>query len=449
MDFSIMKLGDCMKTIKNKLTEKKIIELSRYKKEPKWMEEFRLQAYHAFEELSQPKFGPLLELDFDLFTYYKKITEHVENDWNKVDQEIQTTFDKIGLIDAERKYLYGVGAQFESEVVYHKMIQELEEKQVIFCDTDTALKKYPDLFRKYFNQLVNYKENKYTALNGAVWSGGTFIYIPPHTTIERPLQSYFRINSKNMGQFERTIIIVEEDSHLNYMEGCTAPTYTSDALHAAVVEIYVGKNASCRYTTIQNWSHDVYNLVTKRAVVEGHGLMEWVDGNIGSKINMKYPCCILKGPYARGNCISIAVATKDQIQDSGAKMIHLAPYTESRIISKSVATKGGNATYRGTVHITSEAEHASSSIKCDTILADSQSKSDTIPKNIVENTSSSLEHEATVARISAEKLFYLMSRGLPEEKAKELIIMGFMEQFREALPMEYAVELNHLLKHYF
>ncbi len=329
------------------------------------------------------------------------------------------------------------------------MIQELTDKNVIFCDTDTALKKYPDLFQKYFNQLVKYDENKYTALNGAVWSGGTFIYVPPHTKIDRPLQSYFRINSKNMGQFERTIIIVDEDSSLHYMEGCTAPTYTSDSLHAAVVEIYVGKNAKCRYTTIQNWSGDVYNLVTKRAIVEENGSMEWIDGNIGSKINMKYPCCILNGKGARGNCISVAVATENQIQDTGAKMIHLAPYTTSSIISKSIAAKGGNASYRGTVHIGKKAEHSDATIKCDTIILDDISKSDTIPKNIVENESSFLEHEATVSKISKEKLFYLMSRGISEEKSKELIIMGFMDRFREELPMEYAVELNHLLKNYF
>lgn len=438
-----------MKTIKNTLTEDKIIELSNIKKEPEWMKNFRINAYKTFEQLPQPQFGPNLDLDFDLFTYYKKISDEVVDNWDKVDKDIHQTFDKIGLIDAEKKYLNGVGAQFESEVVYHNMMQELVDKNVIFCDTDTALKKHPELFQKYFNNLVKYDENKYTALNGAVWSGGTFIYVPPHTKIERPLQSYFRINSKNMGQFERTIIIVDEDSHLHYMEGCTAPTYTSDSLHAAVVEIYVLKNASCRYTTIQNWSSDVYNLVTKRAIVEENGLMEWIDGNIGSKVNMKYPACILNGPYARGNCISIAVATNNQIQDTGAKMIHLAPYTESNIISKSVAARGGNASYRGTVKITKKAEHSTSSIKCDTIILDSKSKSDTIPQNIVENTTSNLEHEATVSKISQEKLFYLMSRGLTEEKAKELIIMGFMDKFREELPMEYAVELNSLLKRYF
>jgi len=325
------------------------------------------------------------------------------------------------------------------------MMEELKNKNVIFMDTDSALKEYPELFKKYFNNLVKYDENKYTALNGAVWSGGTFIYIPKNTKLDRPLQSYFRINSKNMGQFERTLIIVDDNSELHYIEGCTAPTYTEDALHAAVVEIYVGKNSKCRYTTIQNWSNDVYNLVTKRAIVEENGLMEWIDGNIGSKTNMKYPCCILNGEYARGSCITVAAATDNQIQDTGAKMIHLAPYTKSNIISKSIASKGGNATYRGTVKISKKAEHSVSSVKCDTIILDEYSKSDTIPTNIVDNNTSFLEHEATVSKIEEDKLFYLMSRGVSEDKAKELIVLGFVNAFREELPMEYAVELNRLL----
>ena len=426
----------------------KVEEISKIKKEPLWMKNFRINAYKKFIELNNPNFGPKLDIDFDIINYYKKISDLKDN-WNDVDKDIKETFDKIGLIEAEHKYLDGVGAQFDSEVVYHNMLEYLEEKNVIFCDTDTALKKYPDIFKKYFNNLVKYDENKYTALNGAVWSGGTFIYIPPNTTIDRPLQSYFRINSKNMGQFERTIIVVGENSSLHYMEGCTAPTYTSDSLHAAVVEIYVEKNAKCRYTTIQNWSTDVYNLVTKRAIVEENGLMEWIDGNIGSKTNMKYPCCILNGKKAKGNCISIAIATKDQIQDAGAKMIHLAPYTESNIISKSVAANGGNATYRGLVKISKNATNSSAIVKCDTIILDDISKSDTIPTNIVNNESSNINHEATVSKISKDKLFYLMSRGISEEKAKELIIMGFIDRFREELPMEYAVELNNLLKNYF
>lgn len=427
----------------------KVKEISNIKEEPKWMTDFRIKSYQKFIELDNPKFGPKLDIDFDIINYYKKVGNKVENNWDSVDKDVKNTFDKIGLIDSEKKYLDGVGAQFESEAVYHNMIQELVEKNVIFCDTDTALKKYPDLFKKYFNKLVLYDENKYTALNGAVWSGGSFIYVPPHTKIDRPLQSYFRINSKNMGQFERTIIIVDDDSSLHYMEGCTAPTYTSDSLHAAVVEIYVGKGSKCRYTTIQNWSNDVINLVTKRAIVEEDGLMEWIDGNIGSKINMKYPCCILNGKRASGNCISVAISSSSQVQDTGAKMIHLAPNTKSNIISKSIALKGGNASYRGTVNISSKALNSKSNVKCDTILLDDLSKSDTIPTNIVSNESSYLSHEATVSKISEEKLFYLMTRGLSEEKAKELIIMGFIDVFKTELPMEYAVELNHLLKDYF
>ena len=438
-----------MVTKEKGLDKNKIIEISSIKNEPKWMKDFRINSFKKFIELKNPNFGPELKIDFDDINYYKRIDDNQYNDWNNVPEEAKKTFDKIGLPDAERKYLAGVGAQYDSEVIYHNMLKELEEKNVIFCDTDTALRKYPKLFKEYFNTLVSYDENKYTALNGAVWSGGTFIYIPPNTKLDRPLQSYFRINTKNMGQFERTLIIVDEGSELHYMEGCTAPTYTSDSLHAAVVEIFVKKNAKCRYTTIQNWSSDVYNLVTKRAIVEENGLMEWIDGNIGSKVNMKYPACILNGIGASGNCISIAVATKNQIQDAGAKMIHLAPNTTSSIISKSIAANGGNATYRGKVYIDKKAKNANSIVKCDTIIVDGISKSDTIPTNIVKNSSANLEHEATVSKISKDKLFYLMSRGITEEKAKELLIMGFIDRFREELPMEYAVELNALLKNYF
>ena len=430
------------------LTVEKVKEISKLKNEPKWMTNFRVAACQKFLELDNPKFGPELNIDFDSINYYKKASS-LKTNWEDVDKDIKETFDDIGLIDAEKKYLDGVGAQFDSEAVYHNMLKEVEEKNVFFCDTDTALKKYPDIFKKYFNELVKFDENKYTALNGAVWSGGSFVYIPPNTTVDRPLQSYFRLNTRNMGQFERTIIIVGENSHVHYMEGCTAPTYTSDSLHAAVVEIYVGKNASCRYTTIQNWSTDVYNLVTKRAIVDSNGLMEWIDGNIGSKVNMKYPSCILNGEKAKGNCISIAIASENQVQDAGAKMIHLAPNTESNIISKSIALKGGNASYRGLVKISKKAHHAKANVKCDTIILDDLSKSDTIPTNIVNNKTSYLNHEATVLKIDEEQLFYLMSRGINEERAKELIIMGFIDRFREELPMEYAVELNNLLKNYF
>ncbi len=431
------------------LDDNKIIEISKNKKEPKWMTDFRLNSYKTFKETANPNFGPELKLDFDLINYYKKVTDKVENNWDKVACPIKETFDEVGLISAEKKYLDGIGAQYESEVVYHSMIKELEEKGVIFCSTDDALKKHSDIFKKYFNKLVKYDENKYTALNGAVWSGGTFIYVPKGVTIDRPLQSYFRLNTKNMGQFERTLIIVDDDSHVHYMEGCTAVYHSTNSLHAAVVEIYVGKNASCRYTTIQNWANNIYNLVTKRAIVDENGTMEWIDGNIGSKTNMKYPSCILKGKNAKGNCISIAVASKGQFQDAGAKMIHLAPNTTSKIISKSIAANGGVSNYRGTVKISKNAFNSKSIVKCDTIILDDDSKSDTIPKNIVENNTSYLEHEATVSKLDEEKLFYLMSRGLDEERAKELLIIGFIDEFRENLPMEYAVELNALLKNYF
>lgn len=428
-----------------KLTREVIEDISNIKNEPDWMREFRIKSFEYFIKSSDPDWGPKINVDFDSITYYKKRTEELTNDWEKISCAIRNEFKDLGVIDAEDKYLDGMGAQYDSEVIYHNMIKELENKNVIFMDTDSVLKKYPELFKKYFNNLVKYDENRYTALNGAVWSGGTFIYIPKNTKLDRPLQSYFRINSKNMGQFERTLIIVDDNSELHYIEGCTAPTYTEDALHAAVVEIYVGKNSKCRYTTIQNWSNDVYNLVTKRAIVDENGLMEWIDGNVGSKTNMKYPCCILNGPYARGSCITVAAAGSGQVQDTGAKMIHLAPYTKSNIISKSIASNGGNATYRGTVKITKDAVNSVSNVKCDTIILDRASKSDTIPTNMVLNNSSYLEHEATVSKIEEDKLFYLMSRGIDEDKAKELIILGFINEFREELPMEYAVELNRLL----
>ena len=428
-----------------KLTKNIVCEISKIKNEPEWMKKFRLNSLDFFNKSKMPGWGPNIDIDFDSITYYKKRVNELTNDWDKINCSIRNEFRDLGLIDAESKYLDGIGAQYDSEVIYHNMIKELEKKNIIFMDTDSALKKYPDIFKKYFNTLVKYDENKFTALNGAVWSGGTFIYVPKNTKIDRPLQSYFRINSKNMGQFERTLIIVDDNSELNYIEGCTAPTYTEDALHAAVVEIFVGKNAKCRYTTIQNWSNDVYNLVTKRAIVMDNGLMEWVDGNIGAKTNMKYPCCILNGTYAKGSCITISVASKSQIQDTGAKMIHLAPHTRSNIISKSISSNGGNATYRGTVNIAKNATFSVSNVKCDTIILDDISKSDTLPTNVVSNNSSYLEHEATVSKIEEDKLFYLMSRGISEDKAKELIILGFINAFREELPMEYAVELNRLL----
>ena len=428
-----------------KLTKEVIKKISQIKEEPSYILDFRLKCLDKFNSLPNPNFGPTIDINYDDITYYKQRANDLTDKWDNINENIRCEFDNLGVIKAEKTYLDGIGAQYDSEVIYHNMKEELVKKNIIFLDTDSAIKKYPDLFMKYFNTLVKYDENKFTALNGAVFSGGTFIYIPKNTKLDRPLQSYFRINGKNMGQFERTLIIVDEGSELHYIEGCTAPTYTEDSLHAAVVEIFVLKNAKCRYTTIQNWSNNTYNLVTKRAIVEEGGLMEWIDGNIGAKVNMKYPCCILNGKNARGTCISVASATAGQIQDAGAKMIHLAPYSKSNIVSKSIASLGGNATYRGTARISDKAHHSKASVKCDTIILDDLSKSDTVPTNIVENDTSILEHEATVSKIGEEQLFYLTSRGLTEDKAKELIIMGFINVFREELPMEYAVELNRLL----
>ena len=431
------------------LSEEKVRKISELKNEPKWMSDFRIKAYNEFIKHELPSFGPKININFDNITYYKRTDNKIHKTWDEIDKGVTKTFDDLGVIDQEKTYLDGLGVQFESEAIYHNMIKELEEKNIIFLDTDTALKQHPDLFKKYFNNLVKYDENKFTALNGAVWSGGTFIYVPPYTKLDRPLQSYFRINTKDMGQFERSLIIVDEGSEVHYIEGCTAPTYTTDSLHAAVVEIYVGKNAKCRYTTIQNWANNVNNLVTKRAIVDEGGVMQWIDGNIGSKINMKYPSCILKGDNSKGECISIAMASENQIQDTGAKMIHIGKNTQSKIIAKSIARDSGNATYRGKVSIEEDATNSKASIKCDTILLDPQSKSDTIPTNICKNDSSTIEHEATVSKIDEEKLFYMQTRGIDEEKAIELSIIGFIEEFTEELPLEYAVELNNLLKNDF
>lgn len=425
-----------------KLTKEYIKKISKLKGEPKWMTDFRLQSFAKFLELDNPSFGPHLDIDFDNINYYKKIGNETD-DWNEVDNTVKKTFKDLGVIDAENNYLCGVTNQIESEVIYHKL---KDNNGVIFLSSDDALKKFPDLFKKYFNNLVKYDENKFTALNGALWSGGSFIYIPKGVKLDRPLQSYFRINSISLGQFERTIIIVDEDAELSYIEGCTALSHSANSLHAGVVEIYVMKNAKCKYSTIQNWSTDVYNLVTKRSIVEENGLMEWVDGNIGSKVTMKYPSCILKGDNSRGNSISIAYAKEGQTLDAGAKMIHIGKNTKSNILSKSIAGNGGKADYRGTIKIANCATNSEAFVKCDTIILDDNSKSDTIPKNIVLNDNSILEHEATVSKVSEEKLFYLMSKGLSEENAKELIIMGFISDFKKELPLEYAVELNRLLK---
>lgn len=428
------------------LNKGNIISISNHKGEDSWVKDYRLEAYKQFESMSDKlPFGPDFKLDFDKITYYKSQDDTLRNDWNQVLKPVKEELENLGVLESEQ-HMGGMGVQYESEVIYHKMLDELESKHVIFTSIEDALKNHKDIALKYFGKIVSFKENKYAALNSSVFSGGSFIYIPPHTKLDRPLQSYFRINSKNMGQFERTLIIVDDDSELHYIEGCTAPTYSEDSLHAAVVEIYVGKNSKCRYTTIQNWAPNVYNLVTKRALVDTNGTMEWIDGNIGSKLTMKYPCCILKGDNSRGTCVTISLASSNQDQDTGARMIHLGNNTKSNIISKSIARNGGNATYRGKVRIDSKAKDAEAMVKCDTLILDAKSKSDTIPTNIVENTTSSLEHEATVSKISDDNLFYLMSKGIPKEKCEELIVLGFLEEFREELPMEYAVELNQLIK---
>ncbi|MDD4123914.1 MAG: Fe-S cluster assembly protein SufB [Bacilli bacterium] len=429
------------------LNEDIIKQISAKKKEPEWMLDFRLNSYHYFKSTPDPKFGPKLDfLNYDDYTYFIRTSENTASSWEDVPQEIKDTFNKLGIPEAEHKFLAGVTTQYESEAVYHNMLKEVDEKGVIFTDTDTALQKYPELFKKYFNTVVKYDDNKFSSLNGSVWSGGSFIYVPKGVVLDKPLQSYFRINSERMGQFERTLIIVDEGASLHYVEGCTAPVYSKESLHAAVVEIIVKKGATCRYSTVQNWSNNIVNLVTKRAYVEENGMMEWVDGNIGSQLNMKYPSCILAGDGARGSCISIATAKKGQYQDAGAKMIHLAPNTSSVIISKSIAHDGGVVNYRGLVKIAKEAINSKSHVECDTLLLDDTSSSDTIPTNIVSNDSSQIEHEATVSKVSEEQLFYLMSRGLTKESATQMIVMGFIEPFSRELPMEYAVELNQLLK---
>ena len=429
------------------IDKEKVELITNIKKEDSWVKKFRLDSYEKFEKLGMPEFGPEIDLDFSSIIYYKanEQDEAIKSDWNNVLKPVVDELDSLGVLESE-KHLGGMGVQYESEVIYHSMLEELEKKKVIFTSIEMAMKKYPELVEKYLGKIVNAGENKFAALNGAVFSGGSFIYVPKNTKLDRPLQSYFRINSKNMGQFERTLIIVDDNSDLHYIEGCTAPTYSESSLHAAVVEIYVGKNSKCRYSTIQNWAPNVYNLVTKRALVDENGTMEWIDGNIGSKVTMKYPCCVLKGDNSNGTCITISVASKGQEQDSGARMIHLGKNTKSNIISKSIARNGGNATYRGKVLINSSASNSIGNVKCDTLILDDISKSDTIPVNSCFNLSSSIEHEATVSKISDDNLFYMMSKGISEERAMELIVLGFLEKFREELPMLYGVELNQLIK---
>jgi len=429
------------------LTPDVVRTISEMKGEPEWMLNFRLKALEQFNKMPIPRWGGNLdELNFDEIKYYVKPSEKKGRSWDEVPPEIKATFEKLGIPEAEQKFLAGVSAQYESEVVYHNIKEDLQKQGVIFMDTDTALREHPEFFEEYFGTVVPASDNKFAALNSAVWSGGSFIYVPKGVRVEIPLQAYFRINAENMGQFERTLIIADEGSFVHYVEGCTAPIYTTYSLHSAVVEIVVKKDARVRYTTIQNWAPNVYNLVTKRAVAEENATMEWVDGNIGSKLTMKYPSVILKGRGAKGMVLSIAVAGKGQHQDAGAKMIHLAPDTTSTIVSKSISRLGGKVTYRGLASFSRQATGAKSNVKCDTLILDNQSSSDTIPYNEIYNDDITLEHEATVSKVSEDQLFYLMSRGIPENEATQMIVMGFIEPFTKELPMEYAVELNRLIK---
>ncbi|MBX5466510.1 MAG: Fe-S cluster assembly protein SufB [Firmicutes bacterium] len=429
------------------LTRQTVEDISRIKGEPKWMLDFRLHALDVFLRKPMPTWGAdLSQLNFDDIIYYVKPSERQGRTWDEVPQAIKDTFDRLGIPEAEQKFLAGVSAQYESEVVYHSIRKDLEEKGIIFCDTDTAVREYPELVREYFGTVIPPEDNKFAALNSAVWSGGSFVYLPKGVRCDIPLQAYFRINSQNMGQFERTLIIADEGSFGHYVEGCTAPVYSTESLHSAVVEILVKEGARMRYTTVQNWAPNVYNLVTKRAVAYKNATMEWIDGNFGSKATMKYPAVYLVGEGARGMVLSIAVASRGQHQDTGAKMIHAAPHTSSTIVSKSISQRGGKATYRGLVHFAPEAEGAHSHVKCDTLILDAESASDTIPTAEVDTNAAKMEHEATVTKVSEEQLFYLMSRGLSEEEATRLIVLGFIEPFTRELPMEFAVEMNRLIK---
>lgn len=430
------------------LTEDVVRAISREKKEPQWMLDFRLKSFHAYEKMPMPDFGPdLSDLDLEHMLYYQKATDKQYRDWEDVPDKIKETFDRLGVPEAERKYLAGSSAQYESEVVYHNMREEFEKLGIIFTDMDTGLCEYPEIVKEYFSTLVKPTDNKFSALNSAVWSGGTFIYVPKGVRTDIPIQSYFRINAENSGQFERTLIIVDEGASVNYVEGCTAPSYSSDSLHAAVVEVFVKRDGYCRYTTIQNWSKNVYSLETKRAQAMENATMEWVDGNLGSKMTMKYPSVYLDGEGARGTMLSIAVAGEGVDQDSGARMIHAAPNTSSSIVSKSIAKDGGAVDYRGTVRFERDSDGSFAHVECDTIIMDDRSSSDTIPYNTILNGNVSMEHEAKVSKISEEQLYYLMSRGISEAKATEMIIMGFVEPFTKELPMEYAVELNRLISY--
>jgi len=432
---------------KKGLSKEVIVEISKLKNEPQWMLDFRLRSYEVFMKKPMPNWGPDLGMiDFQNIYYYAKASEKTEKNWDDVPPEVKRTFDKLGIPEAEKKFLAGVGAQYESEVVYHNLREDLAKQGVLFLDTDTALKEHPEIFKKYFGKIIPPEDNKFAALNSAVWSGGSFIYIPPGVKVDMPLQAYFRINAENIGQFERTLIIADEGSEIHYIEGCTAPVYSSESLHSAVVELVAHKDAKLRYTTIQNWSSDVYNLVTKRAYAYQGAKVEWIDGNIGSKITMKYPGIYLLEPKAHGETLSIAFAGKGQHQDTGAKMVHLAPETTSRITSKSVSRLNGRTTYRGLLHVAKGATNVKSSVRCDALLLDDTSKTDTYPYMEINQEDATVTHEATVGKIGDEQIFYLLTRGFSEEEALTLIVNGFMEPFTKELPMEYAVELNRLIK---
>src|SRR5690349_4056532 len=430
------------------LSEDVVRDISAKKNEPEWMLNLRLKGLSLFNRKPMPSWGSDLSgIDFENIKYFVRSTEKQAASWDDLPADIKSTYDKLGIPAAEKQRLIaGVAAQYESEVVYHKIREDLEDKGVIFLDTDTGLKQHPELFQEYFGTVIPVGDNKFDALNTAVWSGGSFIYVPPGVQVEIPLQAYFRINTENMGQFERTLIIVDEGAYVHYVEGCTAPIYKSDSLHSAVVEIVVKKNARCRYTTIQNWSNNVYNLVTKRAVAHEGATMEWVDGNIGSKVTMKYPAVWMTGEHAKGEVLSIAFAGEGQHQDAGAKMVHAAPRTSSTIVSKSVARGGGRTSYRGLVQINEGAYGSKSTVKCDALLVDTISRSDTYPYVDVREDDVAMGHEATVSRVSEDQLFYLMSRGMTEDEAMAMVVRGFVEPIARELPMEYALELNRLIE---
>lgn len=430
------------------LNEEVVRQISAMKGEPEWMLEFRLRSYRHFISRPMPNWGSpkMHEIDFDNLYYYIKPTEEKARSWDDVPDDIKNTFDRLGVPEAEQKFLAGVGAQYESEVIYHNIKKDLEDKGVLFLDTDQALLKHEDIFREYFGTIIPPEDNKFSALNSAVWSGGSFIYVPPGVKIDLPLQAYFRINAQNMGQFERTLIIVDKDAYVHYVEGCTAPTYSSDSLHSAVVEIIVKEGARCRYSTIQNWSTNVFNMVTKRAVAYKNATMEWVDGNLGSKLTMKYPAVWLMEPGAHGEVLSIAFAGKDQHQDAGAKIIHFAPNTSSVITSKSISKAGGRASYRGLLKVNRGAVNSKSNVVCDALILDDQSASDTFPYMEIAEDQVSIGHEASVTKVSEEQLFYLMSRGISEQQAAGMIVSGFIEPIVKELPMEYALEMNRLIE---